>query len=50
MKSAYALQLKIVCVALGTVGAAIAVLTSRAKAAEEVEGEIKIQDFSLEVV
>jgi len=50
MKSAYGFQLKIVCIALGAVGAAIAVLTSRAKAAEEVEEGIKIKDFSLEAI
>lgn len=43
------MDLKTLIIGLGTIGAAIAVLTSRAEAAE-VEGEIKIKDFSLEAV
>ena len=43
------MSLKTIVVVLGTVAAAIAVLASRAEAAE-VEGEIKIKDFRLEAV
>ena len=44
------MDLKTLIIGLGTIGAAIAVLTSQARAAEEVEGEIKIKDFGLEAV